>query len=383
VGQLEAAVVGGSVGGLCAAIALRNVDCEATVYEQAPQKQQGRGAGIVLHDDLAAFLKRQEIADPPEVAVSSARRLELDRAGHVEVADETRRWMTSYDKLVGGLHAALDGTAYRTGTVITDVSDDGRTLGVENGTSIEADLVVGADGAGSILRRTLLPDVAPSYTGYVAWRGLCGETDLPSRVADVLAGDFAFFTDPEHAPFPTQILSYLVPGPNGELEPGRRALNWVWYQPVADLTSHLTDADGHVHEWSLPAEAMAPAAVERRRKLARERLPGVYADLVEATESPSVQAITDLTSPRCVFGRAAITGDAAFVPRPHTAYGSAKAAMDVDALAAALSGHGGDVDAALAAWEPDALARGRRVVEEGTRLGAGMGLGADVPSAPA
>jgi hypothetical protein len=37
----------------------------------------------------------------------------------------------------------------------------------------------------------------------------------------------------------------------------------------------------------------------------------------------------------------------------------------------------------LAAWEPDTLARGRRVVDEGTRLGARFGLGADVPAAPA
>lgn len=71
---------------------------------------------------------------------------------------------------------------------------------------MKADLVVAADGAGSTVRRRLLPDVAPSYTGYVARRGLVGEQDLPPRVADTLAGDFAVFMDPEPAPFPTQIL---------------------------------------------------------------------------------------------------------------------------------------------------------------------------------
>ncbi len=87
------------------------------------------------------------------------------------------------------------------------MSANGRTLEVEveEGSPIGADLVVGADGAGSTLRRTLLPDVGPSYSGYVAWRGLCGVADLPSRVAETLAGAFAFFTDPEPAPFPTQI----------------------------------------------------------------------------------------------------------------------------------------------------------------------------------
>lgn len=380
---VEAAVVGGSVGGLCAAIALRLAGARATVYEQAPHEQQGRGAGIVLHADLASFLERHEVAAPEDVAVPSARRLDLDRAGQVAGSEEIRQWMTSYDALVGALRRALDGGAYRGGTRATDVSDDGRTLEVSGGDPVRADLVVAADGAGSTLRGRLAPDVAPAYAGYVAWRGLCAEADLPRRAADILAGAFAFFTDPESDPFPTQMLSYLVPGPGGELAPGQRSLNWVWYQPVADLAAHLTDGDGHVHEWSLPADAMTSDAVARRRQLARQRLPEVYAELVEATSSPSVQAITDLASSRCVVGRTAVIGDAAFVPRPHTAYGSAKAAVDADALADALRDHEGDVDAALAAWEPDALARGRRVVAEGTRLGARFGLGADAPAAPA
>ena len=378
---VQAAVVGGSVGGLCAAIALGDIGCEATVYEQAPHEQQGRGAGIVLHPHLATFLERHGVAAPEDVAVPSARRIDLDRAGTVRSTDETRQWMTSYDALVGALRGRLDRGAYRTGTRITGVSDDGRTLDVEGGGTVTADLVVAADGAGSTLRGRLAPEVGASYAGYVAWRGLCDEADLPRRAADTLAGAFAFFTDPEPAPFPTRILSYLVPGPGGELEPGRRSLNWVWYQPVADLGAHLTDAAGHVHEWSLPADGLPAEAATRRRDLARERLPEVYAELVAATSSPSVQAITDLASTRCLVGRTALIGDAAFVPRPHTAYGSAKAAVDADALAAALRDRESDVDAALAAWEPDTLARGRRVAEEGARLGARFGLGADAPAA--
>ena len=381
--QVQVAVAGGSVGGLCAAIALRGVGCRVTVHEQAPREQRGRGAGIVVHPHLAAFLQRHGIAEPQDVAVPSTRRIELDRAGTVVKTDQTRQWMTSYDALIGGLSAALDDDAYRAGYRITDVSEDGRTLDVEGRDPVTADLVVAADGAGSTLRGRLAPQVAPVYAGYVAWRGLCAEADLPQHVAETLPDAFAFFTDPEPAPFPTQILSYLVPGPGGELAAGRRSLNWVWYQPVADLAAHLTDGDGHVHEWSLPADALTVDALNRRRELARQRLPEIYAELVEATPSPSVQAITDLASTRCVAGRTVLIGDAAFVPRPHTAYGSAKAAVDADTLADALRDHAGDVEAALAAWEPDTLARGRRVADEGARLGARFGLGADTPAARA
>lgn len=71
------------------------------------------------------------------------------------------------------------------------------------------------------------------------------------------------------------------------------------------------------------------------------------------------------------FGRVALTGDAAFAARPHAAAGTAKAAADAWALAAALRETGGDVVSALAEWEPGRLEPGRsllsRVRAVGTR----------------
>ena len=78
-----------------------------------------------------------------------------------------------------------------------------------------------------------------------------------------------------------------------------------------------------------------------------------------------------MRSSRMAMGRVALIGDAACAARPHAAAGTAKAAADGWALAAALEEAGGDIAAALRKWEPaqlqlsDALLR--RVVDMGER----------------
>ena len=86
------------------------------------------------------------------------------------------------------------------------------------------------------------------------------------------------------------------------------------------------------------------------------------------TDEPFVQVIVDLEVPRMVFGRVCLLGDAAFAARPHAAAGTAKAAEDGWALAAALSS-GADLEAALAAWERDQLELGRMVVDRSRNMG--------------
>src|SRR5271163_1111497 len=106
------------------------------------------------------------------------------------------------------------------------------------------DLVIGVDGVGSIVRKAVVgDDAAPVYAGYAAWRGLYPEVDLPNSAAETLRERFAFFN--MHR---SHILGYLVAGPDGSLEAGRRRYNWVWYRRLSDadgsLVRALTDASG-------------------------------------------------------------------------------------------------------------------------------------------
>ena len=97
-------------------------------------------------------------------------------------------------------------------------------------------------------------------------------------------------------------------------------------------------------------------------------LPPQFRQLVGATAEPFVQTIQDLAVPRMAFGRVCLTGDAAFVPRPHTAASTAKAAANALALADALADTG-DVVEALRQWEPGQLASGEQLRALGRPLG--------------
>ncbi len=91
-------------------------------------------------------------------------------------------------------------------------------------------------------------------------------------------------------------------------------------------------------------------------------------EVVGLVGQPFIQAIYDLESPRLVFGRVALIGDAAFVARPHPGMGATKAALDAVTLAGALSAS--DPAAALAAWEDRRRHYGRALVERARWLGA-------------
>ena len=172
------------------------------------------------------------------------------------------------------------------------------------------------DGFRSAARAKLLPDVRPTYAGYVAWRGVVPEEEVSKEIKNVFANCFTFY-QMKHS----HSLCYFVPGENGETAPGSRRLNWVWYWnvPEADLDELLTDRDGVRHSYAIAPGLLHPRQEERQREIADRVLAPSFAALVRATKEPFVQAILDLECPQMAFGRIALAGDASFIVRPHTA----------------------------------------------------------------
>src|SRR6202166_3747048 len=123
---------------------------------------------------------------------------------------------------------------------------------------------------------------------------------------------------------------FQSPGAAADVRAGHRRLNWVWYvrADAAEVARLLVDKDGNSHRASLSPGLARPDAVSGLHALAKREVHPMLAELVAATPEPFVQTIVDVVVPNTLFGRIVLTGDAAFVVRPHTAGATAKAAYD-------------------------------------------------------
>ncbi len=333
------------------------------VSERVAVPLSGRGAGIVTHPALRRILESLGLDTATAFGVPVARRVMLGVDGAVLASRDCPQVMTSWDRLFRLLRGAWPDAQYALGEALTGVTEGpgGVVAQFENGTVREAALLVGADGIRSAVRAACFGAVAPAYAGYVAWRGMVAEGDVPPA----LFGQFGFCLPPGE-----QMLGYPVAGADDDLRPGRRRYNFVWYRPAdgAALSRLLTDAGGRVHEGAIPPPLIRPDVVAAMRADAERVLAPAFAAVVRATPQPFLQPVYDLASTRMVTGRVALMGDSAFVARPHLGAGVTKAAEDAWALAAALT-EGGLADG-LAAYEATRMPAGRDLVARGRALGA-------------
>jgi 2,6-dihydroxypyridine 3-monooxygenase len=362
-------VAGGSLGGLTAAHVLTDLGCDVEVLERSPVPLTGRGAGIVLHPSTVRWWLEHDVRPLAEMSAAMRRLRYLDADGAVAHEQDCRYRVSSFDALYRDLSGRFDPARHRRGREVAgfEVDDGGVTVALTDGATERCDLLVCADGIGSRARHVLLPEVEPTYAGYVAWRGTVVEHDLSAAAGEALLGAIVYHLVP-HGHF----LAYPIPNVDGSVEPGSRLTNWLWYRNVAageDLDALMTDRGGVRRPVSLAPGAVAPAALEELRMSAREELPPPVAELVGVTAEPFVQVVFDIEVPRMAFGRACLVGDAAFALRPHAAVGSAKAAEDAWRLGEALRATDLDVAAALERWEPGQLALGRDALARTRRAG--------------
>lgn len=374
-------IVGGSLAGLMHALVYlhHSPSTTITILERSPTAMlHNQGAGVVANPDVQTFFSRYVCPPNHSIAVRSKQRLYLDRSGAVipSSVEDRAQHMTSWDTLYRLLRWRVDGmdakaylpdetssasvskhplATYEYGSTVHSLSennnpsgddddDDGRitvhwTDKSNTPRTSPADLVIAADGASSAVRGALLPAITRSYAGYVAFRGTIPESSLSGAAAAVFGEKFAFFHGPG-----TQILAYLIPGEDGTLTVGRRLLNWVWYVNFAggsaELEELMTDGRGRRHAFTLPVNGMREGVWEEQKRVAGERLPVQFAEVVGKTTKPFVQAITDVLADtnEGLGGKVLFVGDALAGFRPHTAASTGQAAFDALALAEWLEG---------------------------------------------
>ena len=363
----RALVIGGSLGGLFAGVLLRSIGWTVDIYERSPRDLDSRGGGIVLQPEVLAALQQASIRYDASIGIVAKERVFLDKEGGIANRIPMRQVLTSWTSLYAAMRRHFPAEHYHQGAELTGFEDHGSHVTARFADEQEhtGQLLVAADGSGSLVRRMLLPNVEASYAGYVAWRGLVNEADMPDEAASVLADRFAFFDYPN-----SHILNYLVPGEHDAVEVGKRRYNWVWYRNAgrAHLTELLVDRSGRARTSSIAPGLLSLGAEVNLRAAAERFLPPAFRQLVAATREPFFQIIQDLAVPRMAFGRVALIGDAAFVPRPHTAASTSKAAGNALGLVAELRRRD-DVPTALKAWEPDQIRIGFNLRRSGMALG--------------
>ena len=228
---MDVGIVGGSLGGLMAGIALKALGHNVTILERNPtQLLHNQGAGIVAGGDMLAFFKKYDRCQRP-IAVTSQKRMYFNQDGKVVHEVKMQQNMTSwcvhgksrYTRLLT-LHRDLayyllranydrveseycklptpvetDGKAeYLYGHRVTAIEQEGpEQIRVQYETSDDRsgsrtfDLVIGADGPSSTVRSLFIPNVERKAVGYCALRGTVPEIDISPIAVEAFSERFA------------------------------------------------------------------------------------------------------------------------------------------------------------------------------------------------
>ncbi len=189
------AIIGGGVGGLTLAIALRQRGMEFEVYEQASELGE-IGAAVALSANSTRELRRLGVLDALTAVSTEPSELIYRnwRDGRRIAAHDVHaglRYQNECGAPYFGVHRAdlqrilkeaLGGTGLHLGHQLTALAEQGGVIGLTfaNGRTLEADLVVGADGVRSTVRRFVTGREETAYSGTSAFRGIVPVDRLPT-----------------------------------------------------------------------------------------------------------------------------------------------------------------------------------------------------------
>ncbi len=367
----RAIVVGGSIAGLFAALHLQRIGWQVDVYERVGEELDGRGAGIVTHPELFDALAAVGIDPNDDLGVAVTGRVTFRQSGEVQERLDLPQVLTSWGRLYQVLLARFGHDNYHQGIVFKALSQDADSVTAQfaDGSSVSADLLIGADGIRSNVREQFEPACQAQYAGYICWRGLIEESALSERALSEMFPYFAF-----SLPQSEQMLGYPVAGDGNVMTPGKRRYNLVWYRSAdaeQTLPHLLTDTDGNMNGVSIAPNKIREEVLDQVKSDACRLLSPQFAEAFACIDQPFIQPIFDLTIKSMVHGNVVIIGDAAFVARPHVGMGVTKAAVDAQFLAQCLS-ESDDQSAALSRFNVSRHREGEFIIERARKLGAYM-----------
>ncbi|MBB2914433.1 salicylate hydroxylase [Streptosporangium becharense] len=320
---MKIAIVGGGLGGLTAALLLRQAGVDAVVYEQTAELREV-GAGIVVGPNMARPLARAGLGEElasfavPLDAAWEFRRWEDGRVLFSQPMGEECRRLYGIDcyvahraDMLAMLLRALPAEAVRTDRRLETLHQDGEQVELVftdsrgEKTTATADAVIGADGIHSTVRPLLVEEEKPRFSGLCAYRLLVDAEQAPELVLRRV-----------------QTL-WLGPGRHFVHYPIRdkKLVNIVATVPAGDWRIESWTAEGRIEDLAREFETWDPRVRE----------------LIASADSTKRWALYDRSPlPRWTDGRVTLLGDAAHSMVPYFGQGAAQAVEDAAVLAGCL-----------------------------------------------
>jgi salicylate hydroxylase len=337
------AIVGGGIGGLTAARALCRRGIEVAIYEAASELRE-IGAGVALHPNAMKVLRSLDLEDDVRSTAGRSEWL-LTRnwkTGRV-ISRTSRQQQVSLFGLAGvTVHRAdlldvlaksLPSGIVTLGARCVAVEPDGEVAVArfQDGSEIEADVIIGADGIHSAVRSSLFGPDAPRFTGKICYRSV-----VP---VDAVAG----------GPPPNDNAQWLGPHGTIVLYPVRR-------DELVNVVCHYDDEAYRHESW----------VTECERSEVLERYHGWHESLLRVFTAGEVWykwALYDRDPiQQWTRGRVTVLGDAAHPMLPYLGQGACQAIEDGCVLAAALAARADDPVGGLALYERTRRPRASQVV---------------------
>jgi 2-polyprenyl-6-methoxyphenol hydroxylase-like FAD-dependent oxidoreductase len=312
-----ALIIGGGIGGLTAAVALRRKGIDAQVYEAAPRLEPV-GKGIWVPTNAMQVLDRLGLAGAVGAAGWPIERIQVRTTAGATLMDvDVRIFQRRYGHLTTSIHraalvemlaGALAPESLHLGRRLSSfaANDDGVTARFDDGSECRGDVLIGADGIRSIVREQLFGLVPLRYAGQTCYRGVARmtlPTDLAHACWEVWGGEAR--------------IGFSAIGPD----------QVYWFAPkTARAGSPL----------------LTGAAVAEELSSHYARFPAPIPDIVRNTPLDEIIR-TDLYDvppiPRWSRGRVVLLGDAAHAMTPNLGQGGAQAIEDAYVLAEKLAAH--------------------------------------------
>ena len=336
---MRVVIAGAGIGGLTAALACRHHGLEPVLVERA-EALEDVGAGIQIPPNAAKVLRRLRVLERVQRDAFRPRALEarMGRSGRrlfrIDLPEGDARWGAPYLHIhradyVRALADSLPGGVLRLGAGLESfaATASGVSAVLADGSTVEGDVLVGADGIHSAVRAALHGDTPARFTGNVAWRAA-----VPLEALD--------------APPPPTACVWM-----GE---GRHAVTYYLRRgELANFVGVVERDDWQEEGWR----------VRGSREDALADFGGfdpVVRCLIERAGTLHRWALFDRPPlPFWSKGRVSLLGDAAHPMLPFMAAGAAMAVEDAWVLARELSR--GGPEAALQRYQAARLARSTRV----------------------